>query len=111
VPQLTPYAAVAADYKEVKEMQDTSHSTSRSQRFNTAHHTPEDILPVIHKTVNFKHDRLPWTAYGYVVWQPLIAHFQNLKDSRDIQTPSFLLENPMRCRAAWSQPTSFLRSY
>ncbi|KAF3047308.1 hypothetical protein E8E11_009032 [Didymella keratinophila] len=104
---IIPYAAVAADYKEVTEMQDTLDQTSRSQRFNTAHHKLADISPVIHEAINFKHEQPPWTAYGYVISQPLIAHSQGLRDSHVVQIPTFLMEDLMRCHAAWVTTNAF----
>ena len=99
--KIIDYALVAADYKEVKEVQDTSHPTSRSQRFNTAHHTRLDILAVVPESATFTHAEPPWTAYGYALWQPLIARSQVMTESHVIQIPGFLYEDLMRCHAAW----------
>ncbi|KAJ4378239.1 hypothetical protein N0V86_005939 [Didymella sp. IMI 355093] len=97
---IIPYAAVVADYAQVKQKQDTSHPTSRSQRFNTAHHTRLDMLPAIRESATFTHSPPPWTPYGYVLWQPLVARSQKLVDARVVRIPGFLLEDLMRCHAA-----------
>lgn len=105
--RIVDYALVAADHHEVKHLQDTSHPTSRSQRFNTAHHNRLDILPVISESPSFTHEQPPWTAYGYVLWQPLIARSQKMSESHIIQIPGFLYEDLMRCHAAWIATNQF----
>ncbi|KAJ4983595.1 hypothetical protein SVAN01_10914 [Stagonosporopsis vannaccii] len=105
--RIVDYALVAADYHEVRRLQDTSHPTSRSQHFNTAHHTRFDILPVVPESPSFTHAQPPWTAYGYVLWQPLIAQSQNMSDSHVVQIPGFLHEDLMRCHAAWVATNRF----
>lgn len=96
-----PYTLVADDCLEVRHLQSTSNPTSRSQRFNTAHHKRLDILPVVPESINFKHEQPPWTAYGYALWQPLIVQSQGISESHVVQIPGFLYEDLMRCHAAW----------
>jgi hypothetical protein len=94
------YTLIAADTKEVTHLQHTSHPTARSKHFNTARHTRQEILTTVPEPPSFKHKSPPWTAYGYILWQPLISRSQNI-DSHIIRLPSFLHEDLMRCNAAW----------
>ena len=94
------YALIAADTEEVNHLQHTSLPTARSKRFNTARHTRQEILTTVPESASFTHKSPPWTAYGYVLWQPLIARSQNI-DSHIIRVPSSLYEDLMRCTAAW----------
>ncbi|KAF3007843.1 hypothetical protein E8E13_010752 [Curvularia kusanoi] len=85
----------------VKHLQATSHATERSQNFNTAHHKRLEITSLVPESASFTHKAPPWTAYGYVLWQPLIARSQKMRDSQVVQIPSFLYDDLMRCHAAW----------
>lgn len=102
-----PYNMVAADAYEIKQLRDTSNPTSRSQRFNTARHIRTEILPIVPESASFVHEYPPWTAYGYALWQPLIAQSQGLSESHIVQIPGFLNEDLMRCHAAWAATNSF----
>ncbi|KAF2439674.1 hypothetical protein P171DRAFT_436296 [Karstenula rhodostoma CBS 690.94] len=101
------YTIVADDHDMVKHLQGTSNPTSRSQRFNTAHHERLDILPVVPESTKFTHEQPPWTAYGYVLWQPLIVQSQGISESHVVQIPGFLYEDLMRCHAAWIATSRF----
>jgi hypothetical protein len=94
------YALIAADTEEVTHLQRTSLPTARSHRFNTARHTRQEILTTVPEPASFTHKSPPWTAYGYVLWQPLISRSQKI-DSHTIRIPSFLYEDLMCCNAAW----------
>lgn len=94
------YALIAADTEEVNHLQHTSLPTARSKRFNTARHTRQEILTTVPEPTSFTHKSPPWTAYGYVLWQPLMARSQNIS-SHIIRLPSSLYEDLMRCTAAW----------
>ena len=99
------HALIAADAEEVNHLRHTSLPTARSHRFNTARHTRQEILTTVPEPASFTHKSPPWTAYGYVLWQPLIARSQNI-DSHTIRIPSFLYEDLMRCNAAWLSTNS-----
>jgi hypothetical protein len=62
-----PYSLVAADDAAVKAIQDSSHPSSRSQRFNTTSHQIHEILPVVPESSVFKHEIPPWTASSYTL--------------------------------------------
>lgn len=96
-----PYHLVSADHVQVQSLQDTLHPTTRSQRFNTAHHTRLAILPIVPETNTFTHKTPPWTAYRYTLWHPLIVRSQGIRESHVVQIPSFLYHDLMRCHAAW----------
>ncbi|KAF9693463.1 hypothetical protein EKO04_008318 [Ascochyta lentis] len=108
--RIIPYHLVAADYEEVKHLQDTTHPTSRSQRFNTAHHTRLDILTAVPESPVFNHEQPPWTAYGYTLWHPLITRSQRMASSHIATIPSFLYDDLMRCHAAWISTNRFPHS-
>ncbi|KAH6639700.1 hypothetical protein C7974DRAFT_449842 [Boeremia exigua] len=101
------HALVAADCREVQHLQETLHPTSRSKRFNTAQHAHQDIVPVVPETDAFTHEQPPWTAYGYVMWQPLISRSQNMRESHVIRIPGSLYEDLMRCHTAWIATNRF----
>ncbi|KAF2625581.1 hypothetical protein BU25DRAFT_460299 [Macroventuria anomochaeta] len=83
-----PYADVAANYEEVKNLRDTSHPTSRSQRFipHTTHRL--DILPAVPESSTFTHD-------------------QNMRESNVGQISIFWYEDLTRCYAAWVATNRF----
>src|SRR5262245_39859999 len=101
--RIIPYADVAADAEEIKNRKDTSNSSLRSQRFCTGHHHLDEILPIVPQHGEFKPEVPPWAPYGYVLWQPLIARSQGMRegDSCIGRFPSFLWEDIMRCHSAW----------
>ena len=105
-----PYSLVAADNAAVKAIQDSSHPSSRSQRFNTTTYQTHEIPPVVPKSSTFKHEPPPWTAYSYTLWHPLIARSQRLTEYHEILIPSFLYEGLMRCHGAWVAHGSLLSS-
>jgi hypothetical protein len=96
-----PYPLVAADNAVTQAVQGSSNPSSRSQRFPTAHHQHEEILPVVPESSAFKHETPPWTAYSYTLWYPLIAASQRLTKYHEILIPSFLYEGLLRCHGAW----------
>ncbi|RAR04555.1 hypothetical protein DDE82_004512 [Stemphylium lycopersici] len=99
-----PYSLVATDAAAAKAIQDSSHPSSRTQRFSTAHHKRGEILPIVPENVpHFTHTPPPWTPYGYALWHDLIAASQGLKQAEyhEILIPSFLYEDMMRCHSAW----------
>jgi hypothetical protein len=96
-----PYPLVAADAAAIKATKDTSHPSSRSQRFSTAHHSHSEILPIVPETATFVHKTPPWKPYAYTLWHPLVATSQSLKSYHTIHLPSFLYEDLLRCHSSW----------
>ncbi|KAF1849812.1 uncharacterized protein K460DRAFT_390464 [Cucurbitaria berberidis CBS 394.84] len=96
-----PFSLVAADAAAIKATQDSSHPSSRSQRFSTADHSREEILPIVPETPTFKHEPPPWKPYGYTLWHRLVARSQSMTDYHEVTIPSFLYEDLMTCHSAW----------
>lgn len=103
---IVPYGLVAADHYEIKNLQSTTHPTSRSRRFNTARHARLEILPVVPESATFTHEEPPWTPYGYILWHPVTASSQNITTSHIVAIPTFLYDDMMRCYAAWISTNS-----
>lgn len=99
-----PYSLVAADNASINFVAHSSHPSSRSQRFSTAHHDAAEILLVVpEKAPSFTHSSPPWEPYGYNLWHKLIARSQGLEpgEYHEIVLPDFLYEDMMRCHGAW----------
>ncbi|CAI6336972.1 unnamed protein product [Periconia digitata] len=100
--RVIPHSEVIADHEAVRTRQDTD-AYSRSQRFNTADHTRDEILPIVPEPPNFTHSPPDWKLYSYILWQPLIAKSQHLTSSESVvsKLPNFLWDDLMRCYGAW----------
>ncbi|KAF2729400.1 hypothetical protein EJ04DRAFT_515956 [Polyplosphaeria fusca] len=98
-----PYSIIAVDKAKIEATKDTSHPSSRSRRFNTAHHTHAEISPVVPEKGSFEHSAPPWTPYGYANLQPLVVRSQNIAplDCYIGTIPSYLWEDLLRVHAAW----------
>ncbi|KAF2121333.1 hypothetical protein BDV96DRAFT_667972 [Lophiotrema nucula] len=103
-PRIIPYSLVAADKTAIDATQDTSNPSSRSQRFSTAKHTRDEILPIVPETDSFKHTCPPWTPYCYTLWQPLIVKSQKIspEDCYVGRIPSFVGKDMLGASMAWA---------
>lgn len=106
-----PYQLVAADTAAVKAIQGSSHPSWRSQRFCTAHHSREEIVPIVPESQTFTHTYPPWKPYGYAIWHDLIARSQNMTEHHVFTIPSFLYDDIMRGHAAWMTSGQFSEEF
>jgi hypothetical protein len=102
--RLVPFAIVSADVEAVKSVQGSSNPSSRSQRFNTAHHHLNEILPVVAEHPHFKHEAPSWKPFGYAIWHPLITESQHIQNEDTViaRIPSFMWKDLMLCHSAWT---------
>jgi hypothetical protein len=99
--RIIPFSLVAADHAANAKAQDSSHSSSRSRRFNTCDHTRLEIVPVVPESPSFAHSKPPWTPYGYTLFQPLIVKSQNMKGNHICNIPWFLYDDLMGLFSRW----------
>jgi len=99
--RIIPFTHVAADHAANAVAQDSSHSSSKSRRFNTCDHTRDEILPIVPERPAFTHEKPPWTPYSYTLFLPLIAKSQRMTGNHICNIPSFLYDDLMGLFSRW----------
>jgi hypothetical protein len=92
---------VAEDSAAMAAREGSSNLLLRSERFNTTHHSHDEIIKVIPETPTFTHGIPPWTPYSYTIWRKLIAKSQGLINHHILDIPSFLYEDLMLLHSSW----------
>jgi hypothetical protein len=81
--------------------QDSSNLLLRSKRFNTTHHSHDEIVKVVPEAPYFTHVLPPWTPYSYTIWRELVAKSQGLNNHHIFNVPSFICDDLMLLHSSW----------
>jgi hypothetical protein len=98
--RIVPASCIAEDNTALAASQEIANPFSRSQRFNTIHHTHAEIVEAISEG-DFRHGNPPWVPYSYTLWQPLIAKSQGMTNSHVLELPSLLCDDLMLLHSSW----------